>query len=270
MTPTAFKSPCAAGGCGEATREKYCETHTDEEQERKRKAWQQADEERPSPAERGYDRRWRKVSEMYRDKHPVCERCEELYSNTSAAALTHHIRPIEKGGNRLDTDNLWALCKRCHGDVHSSRVQGYAKAYVICGPPGVGKTTYVQDRLRWGDLVVDVDYLWRALTGLEMRAKPEPVYPLVMDVRDFLLDKLRHPTSVDRAWVVATAPRAEKRQQLASETNGEIVLLLSDREEIKRRIREDETRSDVDQQLELVEEWFDAYTERDDDQVVRV
>ena len=69
-------------------------------------------------AARGYDHRWRRLSEHYRIRNPLCEDCEAK-GVTRASAEVHHIVPISADpSKRLDINNLVALCKKCHEARH--------------------------------------------------------------------------------------------------------------------------------------------------------
>lgn len=88
---------CRHGGCFEAVdRAGYCELHATANM-------------RPSAARRGYDRKWRKLRDTYIAEHPVCEHC-----GRRPAQDVDHIIPFDKGGGRLDSNNLQALCRKCH------------------------------------------------------------------------------------------------------------------------------------------------------------
>jgi len=70
-------------------------------------------EPRPNASRRGYDRQWRKVRAQYLAEHPLCEKHLEE-GKTVPAYDVDHIIPLSQGGERLDPDNLQALCRRCH------------------------------------------------------------------------------------------------------------------------------------------------------------
>lgn len=67
-------------------------------------------DERPSPAQRGYDSTWRAVRARFLKNNPLCEQCGE------PATEVHHITPLSHGGTH-DVGNLVALCKRCHSSI---------------------------------------------------------------------------------------------------------------------------------------------------------
>ena len=52
-----------------------------------------------------------------------------------------------------------------------------AEAIIIAGSVGSGKTTWVQERKTWGDLVLDTDMIWTALMGGEHYPQPVQLLP---------------------------------------------------------------------------------------------
>lgn len=65
---------------------------------------------------------WRKLRDSYLIRHPLCERCMENNRVTPATDVHHRKTPFVNGeidyGRLLDENNLMALCKECHGDLH--------------------------------------------------------------------------------------------------------------------------------------------------------
>jgi 5-methylcytosine-specific restriction protein A len=69
---------------------------------------------RGTSKERGYDRRWVLVREVYIREHPLCEDCL-LLGLVVVTQMVHHIVAIVDGGDKYDDDNLRSLCWICHG-----------------------------------------------------------------------------------------------------------------------------------------------------------
>ena len=100
--PQRPKRPCAAAGCpGRASNGRYCEAHAS-----RLKADRKPDT-RPSPSQRGYDQKWRRIRAQFLKAHPFCADCNE------PANEVDHIIPIAKGGSN-QWDNLQPMCKSCH------------------------------------------------------------------------------------------------------------------------------------------------------------
>jgi hypothetical protein len=95
---------------------------------------------------------------------------------------------------------------------------------IVAGPPCAGKTTYVLERAKPGDLIVDHDLIAQDLGspvahhhGRAMRDQAEAwVFSLLAEIMDGL-----HET----AWVVRCLPDVSEREAWARDLNAEVVLL---------------------------------------------
>ena len=71
---------------------------------------------------------WRKMRDTYMKEHPICEKCLEKGKITPAVDIHHKRSPFQGGEVNyallLDYDNLMALCKDCHGEIHAAQ-QGH-------------------------------------------------------------------------------------------------------------------------------------------------
>lgn len=67
--------------------------------------------------DRGYGGSWEKARAMFLRSSPLCYDCAR------PAELVHHIKPIADGGERLDFENMMALCVPCHGKRHGARAE---------------------------------------------------------------------------------------------------------------------------------------------------
>lgn len=120
--PNLPKAPCPHPGCGKITGGGRCDRH--------RRLMERADRvERGTSADRGYDRRWRKLRRTFLAAHPVCKHhLEATPSRVVPATVVDHIVP-HRGDDRLrlDWDNLQALCKRCHDSKTATHDSGRAR-----------------------------------------------------------------------------------------------------------------------------------------------
>ena len=105
--PMRPRRACNAAGCPKLTSDRYCQEHKRQEQRR-------YDSRRGSSSERGYDTTWQRLRAAYLRSHPLCNRCPGVVP----AIVVHHKQPISDGGERLDTENLEALCETCHNKHH--------------------------------------------------------------------------------------------------------------------------------------------------------
>lgn len=210
-------------------------------------------------------RAWRDLSKRIRRDRTVCE-------TPGCGNPSEQVDHID-GDETNDAEwNLQALCGPCHsikghlaGELSApardlTGRHGATAVTVVAGPPGSGKTTYVEEQAQRGDLVVDYDQLYAALAGLAMHDRPADLRGLVLDARDAVLSRLEvRPGEVARAWLIHSAPRAEQRASLRARFDADVVLLLPPREVCEQRLREREERSGVGGWDEALDQWYAAY-----------
>jgi predicted kinase len=127
---------------------------------------------------------------------------------------------------------------------------------VVCGPPGAGKTTYVLSRAKRGDLIVDLDRIFEAVSGLPLYDKPDALAPFVWQARDAILDRLSRPSDITNAWIITSGARRKDRAALAARLRAEIVVLDTAAEECKRRLVD---RPATRPWNTLIEQWWADY-----------
>ena len=113
--PLKAKKPCAYPGCPALVRDgRYCDKHKTIAGREYNKAYRSPDHNKI------YGRRWRTIRDLYKSKHPLCEKCLEqgIYKPVDEV---HHIVPPEDGGTHND-DNLMSLCRSCHNKTRTTKV----------------------------------------------------------------------------------------------------------------------------------------------------
>lgn len=83
---------------------------------------------------------WRKLREIYRQSHPLCEECLKENVVTPTSDIHHILSPfepniseMERWQRLLSMDNLQALCKEHHAEKHnqqkkkSSKIETFSK-----------------------------------------------------------------------------------------------------------------------------------------------
>ena len=81
---------------------------------------------RGSAQDRGYDWAWQRLSGAYRKDHPFCEECDH-WGRVEPMVYVDHMVPIRiDPEKRLDPENIWSLCARCHHQF-KFRLERYAE-----------------------------------------------------------------------------------------------------------------------------------------------
>lgn len=223
------------------------------------------DDHRGSSAARGYGYAWQQIRAAVLAHEPICRGCR-----ARRATEVDHIIPLKRGGTN-DLSNLQPLCRSCHRKKTRSESQritlrpiptmgrSMIPVTVVCGPPGSGKTTYVRERAEHGDLIVDLDAIYAALSGLDPYDKPDALLPFVLTARDAIIARLAQHSDVRHAWLITSGADATQRDQFAHQLGASVVVLDVDAAECLRRIEADPDRQGKRPWARLVREWWETY-----------
>ncbi len=207
---------------------------------------------------------WRDLSYTLKIKRGgCCERCgwQAVEKNDWSKLIGHH--KIELTEDNVDDPNVSLnandveiICLDCHNKEHRRFGSG-KKVYIVYGSPLSGKTTLARELMRYGDIVLDMDELWRAVTLQEKYIKPDPCRFNVFRLRDNLLEqiKMRYGNFYD-AYIIGGYPDKYERERLAGSLGAELIYCDSTKEECLKR-REESGKPKVWD--EYINKWFDEY-----------
>lgn len=133
---------------------------------------------------------------------------------------------------------------------------------VVCGAPGSGKTSWVRSQIRRGELVVDVDALFAALTMRPLYDKPESLIGEVLGARDYIVENL------EPAWVISSDPTAAYRAEMRARHGARVVVIETAPDVCIERIAGDARRDEGTDWPELVNRWWGNYERDERDEVV--
>lgn len=165
----------------------------------------------------------------------ICEECGEIILDASQIHIHHIIELTEHNYKNkmisLNPQNVKMVSKECHDRIHKRFSKGAVVKknrgiYLVCGPPMAGKRTFVKQQMETGDIVVDMDKLYQAVSYLEEYNKPDNLRFNVFAIRNLLIDNIRtRYGNFKSAWVIGGYPNKVERDQLAYKLGAEIILL---------------------------------------------
>jgi predicted kinase len=131
----------------------------------------------------------------------------------------------------------------------------------VFGSPLSGKKTYVRENMHRGDLVVDMDRLYSAVSLLPVYDKPNNLFGNVMGIHNLLIDNLKTRYGKwNDAWVIGGYADRYKREKLAEDLGAELIFCNVSKEECLKRLEQDEDRRfRKDEWKTYIEKWFSEY-----------
>jgi hypothetical protein len=204
---------------------------------------------------------WRDLSFRLKiERGGKCERTGEVFADMSQLIAHHKIELTEDNVDdpsiALNPDNIEIISHREHNKEH--RRFGYQKeVYVVYGSPLSGKTTMVRDMMQYGDIVLDIDALWQAVTFQPEYVKPTNCRFNIFALRDNLLDQIK--TRYGQwytAWVVMSLPDKYERERLAQTLGAELIYCESTKEECLERL---EQSGKPESWLQYILDWWERY-----------
>jgi len=128
------------------------------------------------------------------------------------------------------------------------------KVFIVYGPPLSGKTTYVKNRANDGDLVVDMDYIYQAISGLDLYTKPNNLLLNAKGLRDELINQIKvRYGDWETAYIIGGYPDKYERERLAKQLGAELVFCECSLEECISRVKGNRPLS----WIEYIYRWFE-------------
>lgn len=189
-----------------------------------------------------------------------CSRCGKIVLDFKYL-IAHH--KVELTEDNVDDPNISLnpklieiICLNCHNKEH--RRFGHKKeVYIVYGSPLSGKSTMVSELYQYGDIVLDIDRLWMAVTYEDRHVKPNNIRFNIFKLRDELLDqiKTRYGNWYDAYIIMSLADKYE-RERIQKELGAELIYCESTKEECIKRAIKDNRPSEW---LRYIDEWWEKY-----------
>ena len=165
----------------------------------------------------------------------------------------------------LNPDNIMIVSIKSHNEIHNrwgGRIKPYQrKVYYVYGAPCSGKSTFVRENMQAGDLILDIDRLWQAVSGQPDYIKPNELKPIVFQLRSAVLDAIKtRAGNWQTAWVIEGGALVGDRMRRIETLGAESIFIDTDKDTCLRRLSADDSRQAVQAQwVEYINKWFNEY-----------
>lgn len=198
-----------------------------------------------------------------------CQHCGEPITK-AYECIAHHVKEVTIENLNdisitLNPDNIKLVHLRCHNIIHNrfgGRLKPYQrKVYYVWGAPCSGKSSFVKENMQAGDIVLDIDRLWSALSGQPEYIKPNSIKAVVFNARNAILDSIKTRAGEwQQAFVIEGGALVGDRMRRIETLGAESILIEATREECLQRLARDESRTAVQPQwIEYIDRWFAEY-----------
>ena len=187
-----------------------------------------------------------------------CERCG-AYITDKKYLIGHHkttltLDNVNDPNISLNPDQIEIICHKCHNKEH--RRFGYTKqVYIVWGSPRSGKTTAVMQMVQHGDIIMDIDALWMAVTMQPEFIKPNNCRFNIFKLKDDLLDQIKTRYGQwNDAYIIGGYPNKYERERIAQELGAKLIYCDSTYNECIKRAA-----SAPPEYADYITKWWDEY-----------
>lgn len=200
---------------------------------------------------------------MTSDKFNICEHCGKPIVRAYDCIGHHKVELTEENYTdaniSLNPDNIMLVHHKCHNLIHNKLSYTNRQVFIVHGSPLAGKTSYVREAMNEGDLIVDMDNIWQAVSGCDRYVKPQRLRSCVFSVRDNLLESVRYRRGKWlNAYVIGGYPFQAERERLADQLGARLIHIDTSKGECLNRLAQCEDR-DIVEWAKYIDDYFLQY-----------
>ena len=183
--------------------------------------------------------------------------------NAYDVILHHKIELTEENVNdyniSLNPENIQIVSHRTHNYIHDKLGYSRRQVFLVYGAPCSGKSSWVESNRQDGDLVVDMDAIWKAISGCPLYVKPNRLKSVAFRVRDSLYDVVRFRFGKwNNAYIIAGVPLQSERERMLKDFNAREVYIEASEAECLARAKADDARN-TEEYAGYIRRWFEIY-----------
>ena len=190
----------------------------------------------------------------------ICQHCGKPIVKAYDAIGHHTVFLTEENVNdadiSLNPELIQFVHHRCHNLIHEKFGWKRKEIFLVYGPPLSGKHEWVEQNLKDGELVINIDDLWMAVSGCRRYQKPGRLNAVVFQLHRDLMDAAR--TRLGKwnvCYIVGGYPLISERERICREYGAREIFLDTDKETCMDRAKE----LNLEGYEGFIDEWFRRY-----------
>ena len=205
-----------------------------------------------------------KMERVNSDGQLICEHCGKPITRKYDCIGHHLLYLTEENVNNYDVSLNPKLIQlvhhKCHNKIHNKFGYKRKEIFLVFGSPLSGKTTYVNDVHEEGDLIIDIDAIWKCVSGCDDYIKPPRLNAVVFAVRDKLLECVKYRVGKwNNAYIVGGYPLINERERICREYGAREIYIECTREICLKRLEYSDNRNNSEWK-KFIDEWWKRYT----------
>lgn len=205
-----------------------------------------------------------KMERLNDDGEILCEHCGRPITRAYDMIGHHKTELTDENVNdytvSLNPDNIMFVHHRCHNYIHNKLGYAVREVFLVYGAPLSGKTTWVQENMNEGDLVIDLDSIWQCVSGMPRYVKPNRLKSIVFNVRNTLIEAVKYRAGKwNNAYIIGGYALSSERMRLCKELGAREVFIEVTKDECLQRLESIEN-LDKSEWAGYIDEWFKLYT----------
>lgn len=202
-----------------------------------------------------------KLERVDKNGQLICAHCGKPIVDKYDCIAHHTIFLTDENVNRADIslnpELIQLVHHRCHNKIHNKL--GYTKReiYLVYGCPLSGKSTYVSTVSEPGDLIIDINSLWKSVSGCP--EKPKVLNSVVFGMRDYLMDCVKYRVGKwNNCYIIGGYPLISERERICKALGAREIFIDVSKEECISRLNNSENLNKADY-LDYINEWWRRY-----------
>ena len=176
--------------------------------------------------------------------------------------ILHHIEPLTEenytdANISLNPENIMLVSHKSHNLIHNKLSYSCRQVFIVHGSPLSGKTSYVEENMLEGDLIIDMDSIWQCISGQERYVKPNRLKSVVFAVRDNLLESVKYRRGKWlNAYIIQSLPISNDRDRLANTLGARLIHIDTDKETCLQRLHDNPCGRDINEWTKYIDDYF--------------